>query len=79
MAIVSKTAAYLIVDPRYWLQAENELDENWFLIRMGTESGPRNWVDWISVRPPSSILWTFAIDIPFPPSAGPSQRIKGWT
>lgn len=61
MAIVSKSAAYLIVDPRYWLQAESELDDNWHLIRMGSEFGPRNWVDWLAVRTPSSILWSFAI------------------
>ncbi|KAI0256241.1 peptidase M24, structural domain-containing protein [Lactifluus subvellereus] len=49
-AVISKTAAYLIVDSRYWLQAEQELDENWVLIRVGMPSGPRNWVDWISDR-----------------------------
>ena len=57
VAIVSKTAAYLIADARYWLQAENELDDNWHVIRMGSEFGPRNWVDWVSVRAPQySIL-----------------------
>jgi Creatinase/Prolidase N-terminal domain len=48
-AIISKTAAYLITDSRYWHQAEQELDENWTLIRVGMPSGPQNWVDWISV------------------------------
>jgi Xaa-Pro aminopeptidase len=61
---VSRTAAYLITDSRYWLQAEKELDENWHLIRIGMELGPRNWVDWISVRTPS-ILWRFVTDTPF--------------
>jgi Xaa-Pro aminopeptidase len=65
LAIVSKTTAYLITDSRYWLQAEKELDENWRLIRSGIEDGPRNWVDWIAVRAPFSILWTFAIDTRF--------------
>ena len=60
---MSKTAAYLLTDSRYWLQAEKELDENWHLIRIGTELGPRNWVDWITVSAPFSILWTFAIDL----------------
>ncbi|KAI0283706.1 Creatinase aminopeptidase [Russula aff. rugulosa BPL654] len=49
-AIVSKTTAYLLTDSRYWLQAEKELDENWRLIRLGMELGPRNWVEWISDR-----------------------------
>ena len=47
---MSKTAAYLITDSRYWLQAENDLDANWYLIRTGIELGARNWVDWIAVR-----------------------------
>jgi Xaa-Pro aminopeptidase len=62
---VSKTAAYLITDSRYWLQAEKDLDKNWHLIHIGLELGPRNWVDWIAVRTPFSILWTFAIDALF--------------
>ncbi|KAI0001349.1 Creatinase/aminopeptidase [Russula compacta] len=49
-AIISKTAAYFVTDSRYWLQAEQELDQNWVLIRTGMSSGPRNWVDWISDR-----------------------------
>jgi Xaa-Pro aminopeptidase len=62
---VSKTAAYLITDSRYWLQAEKDLDENWHLIRTGVELGPRNWVDWIAVRTSFGILCTFAIDATF--------------
>jgi Xaa-Pro aminopeptidase len=48
-AVISKTAAYLITDSRYWLQAEKEVDDNWVVIRAGMPSGPRNWVDWLSV------------------------------
>jgi Xaa-Pro aminopeptidase len=62
---VSKTTAYLLTDSRYWLQAEKELDENWRVIRIGIEDGPRNWVDWIAVSAPFSIVWTIAIDAPF--------------
>lgn len=62
---MSKTTAYLLTDSRYWLQAEKELDENWRLIRLGMELGPRNWVEWISVRAPFSILWAFTIDASF--------------
>lgn len=65
LAIVSKTTAYLVTDSRYWLQAEKELDENWRLIRSGTDQGPRNWVDWISVRTRFSISGVFVIDDPF--------------
>ncbi|KAN0103771.1 Creatinase aminopeptidase [Russula decolorans] len=50
LAIVSKTAAYLITDSRYWLQAEKDLDKNWYLIRTGMDRGARNWVDWIVDR-----------------------------
>jgi hypothetical protein len=60
-AIVSKTAAYLITDSRYWLQAEQELDENWTLIRVGMPSGPRNWVEWVSVSAIFSTLRMFVI------------------
>lgn len=52
---MSKTTAYLITDSRYWLQAEKELDGNWYLIRTGLDLGPRNWVDWIAVRVPPSV------------------------
>jgi hypothetical protein len=62
---VSKTTAYLVTDSRYWLQAEKELDENWRLIRAGMEDGPRNWVDWISVRAPLQYLVDIAIDASF--------------
>ena len=55
-AIISKTAAYLITDSRYWLQAEKELDENWVMIRAGAPHGPRHWVDWITVSIPPNIL-----------------------
>ncbi|KAH8993233.1 Creatinase aminopeptidase [Lactarius hatsudake] len=55
-AIISKTAAYLVTDSRYWLQAEKELDENWVLIRAGAPGGPRNWVDWITDRANESKL-----------------------
>src|SRR6267154_3120474 len=50
-----------MTDSRYWLQAEKDLDENWYLIRTGSELGPGNWVEWIAVRAPFSILWTFVI------------------
>jgi len=49
-AIVSKTAAYLITDPRYWDQSRRELDKNhWVPIFAGAREGPRDWIDWLSV------------------------------
>jgi Xaa-Pro aminopeptidase len=49
-AVVSKTAAYLVTDSRYWLQARTELDSNWHLIPAGAVDGPRDWIDWLVVR-----------------------------
>ena len=48
-AIVSKSSAYLITDSRYWLQAQEQLDENWTLIRAGSNGGPKDWIEWIVV------------------------------
>jgi Xaa-Pro aminopeptidase len=49
-AIVSKTAAYLVTDSRYWIQAEDELDPNWHLIAAGAVDGPKDWIDWLIDR-----------------------------
>ncbi|KIJ99845.1 hypothetical protein K443DRAFT_101521 [Laccaria amethystina LaAM-08-1] len=46
-AIVSKSSAYLITDSRYWLQAQEQIDENWTLIRAGSVGGPKDWIEWI--------------------------------
>jgi Xaa-Pro aminopeptidase len=48
-AIISKTAAYLVTDSRYWLQAQDEIDENWHLIPAGAFDGPKDWIDWLVV------------------------------
>ncbi|KAI6037564.1 Creatinase aminopeptidase [Pisolithus marmoratus] len=49
-AIVSKTAAYLVTDSRYWLQARAELDSNWLLITAGAVEAPKDWIDWLVDR-----------------------------
>ena len=49
-AIVSKTAAYLITDSRYWVQAANQIDSNWHLIQAGRVDGPKDWVEWLVSR-----------------------------
>jgi len=46
-AIVSKTAAYLITDSRYWIQAANQIDSNWYLIQAGYADTPKDWVEWL--------------------------------
>ena len=47
--MVSKTAAYLITDSRYWLQAEEQLDPNWHAIPAGAVDGPKDWIEWLVV------------------------------
>jgi Xaa-Pro aminopeptidase len=49
-AIVSKTAAYLVTDSRYWLQAREELDSNWYLIQAGAVDAPKDWIEWLVDR-----------------------------
>lgn len=49
-AIVSKTAAYLLTDSRYWIQAANQVDTNWLCIQAGHVDGPKDWVEWILDR-----------------------------
>lgn len=49
-AIISKTSAYLVTDSRYWLQAEDELDDNWNLVRAPIMDGPRDWQAFILTR-----------------------------
>ncbi|KAF8134371.1 hypothetical protein EV363DRAFT_1161085, partial [Boletus edulis] len=49
-AIVSKTAAYLVTDSRYWLQAREELDSNWYLIPAGAVDRPKDWIDFLVGR-----------------------------
>ncbi len=48
-AIVSRSNAYLVTDSRYWLQAEDELDDNWSLIRAGLPDGPKDWAQFLIV------------------------------
>jgi hypothetical protein len=62
-AIISKTAAYLVTDSRYWLQARNELDSNWHLIPGGAVDGPKDWIDWLVVRVISFIPRIFLTEL----------------
>jgi hypothetical protein len=48
--VVSKTAAFLVTDSCYLLQAWTELNLNWHLIPAGAMDGPKNSVGWLVVR-----------------------------
>jgi len=50
LAIITRNSAYLFVDSRYWVQAENEVDDNWTLIRAGAPGAPQDWIEWLVVR-----------------------------
>lgn len=42
------TKAYLFTDPRYWVQAENQVDsKNWDCIRVGHVDAPKDWTEWL--------------------------------
>ncbi|ODV59425.1 Creatinase/aminopeptidase [Ascoidea rubescens DSM 1968] len=45
IAVVSLNNAALSTDGRYFLQAESQLDSNWFLIKQGVK-GYLSWEDW---------------------------------
>lgn len=56
-AIISQTEALLFVDPRYYGQAERQLDNNWHVRRVGSGGMEgRDWVQWLSDRPKGSIV-----------------------
>jgi Xaa-Pro aminopeptidase len=42
-------SAYLFTDSRYWLQAAEEIDENWTLMRDGAPGAPKDWIEWLVV------------------------------
>ena len=42
--------AYLLTDSRYWLQAQDEIDDNWTLVRLGSPGEPHDWIEWLVVR-----------------------------
>ncbi|THU94365.1 hypothetical protein K435DRAFT_860642 [Dendrothele bispora CBS 962.96] len=55
-ALITMDAAYLIVDSRYWVQASQQLDQNWTLVKAGksTDSKLERLRDWIRSQPPDS-------------------------
>ena len=42
-------SAFLITDSRYWLQAQEEINGNWTLIKAGSAGEPQDWIEWIVV------------------------------
>ncbi|KAI1782737.1 Creatinase/aminopeptidase [Ganoderma leucocontextum] len=50
-AVVSIRSAYLITDSRYWLQAGEQLDQNWVLVEAGgSTTNFKDWMEWIIDR-----------------------------
>ena len=52
-------SAFLITDSRYFLQAQEEIDSNWLLIKAGNPGEPQDWIEWIVVSSPSPFLFSF--------------------
>ncbi|KAJ3757335.1 Creatinase aminopeptidase [Lentinula raphanica] len=46
-AIITMDAAFLITDSRYWIQAQQQLDSNWTLVRAGGPGNPKDWIEWL--------------------------------
>ncbi|KZV62191.1 Creatinase/aminopeptidase [Peniophora sp. CONT] len=51
-AIVTKDKAYLFTDGRYFLQAEQQLDQNWTLMKQGLPDVP-TWQEFVTKKIPS--------------------------
>lgn len=48
-AIITMSAAYLFADSRYWIQAKQQLDKNWTLVKAGGVGEPKDWIEWLMV------------------------------
>jgi hypothetical protein len=59
--------AFLVTDSRYWLQAQQEIDENWTLIKVGGPAEPQDWIEWIVVRSSVGVYVFFFSDVPTEP------------
>lgn len=46
IAIITLHSAALSTDSRYFIQASNQLDNNWILLKQGIKGFP-NWIDWM--------------------------------
>ncbi|GAA5926131.1 uncharacterized protein JCM15063_000193 [Sporobolomyces koalae] len=50
-AIVTLTEAHLFTDSRYWTQAQNQIDSNWTLHKVGESDSVKNWDAWLLELP----------------------------
>ncbi|KAF9478360.1 Creatinase/aminopeptidase [Pholiota conissans] len=53
-AIITRNNAYMLTDSRYWIQAQDEMDHNWTLIKVGSQGQPQDWIEWLMDRVKSS-------------------------
>jgi Xaa-Pro aminopeptidase len=60
VCVITQTAAKLWTDGRYYLAAENQLEEGWTMEKM--ESGVPQWAEWITINvgEGKSVGWDFA-------------------
>ncbi|KJA18357.1 hypothetical protein HYPSUDRAFT_145160 [Hypholoma sublateritium FD-334 SS-4] len=49
-AIITRNNAYMLTDSRYWIQALDEMDHNWSLIKVGSQGQPQDWIEWLMSR-----------------------------
>lgn len=40
----------MLTDSRYWIQALDEMDHNWTLIKVGSQGQSQDWIEWLMVR-----------------------------
>ena len=66
-------SAFLLTDSRYWLQAQEEIDGNWTLVKVGSHEEPQDWIEWIVVSN-SVCVYVFSFLI-YPQSHAASSRI----
>ena len=43
-------SAFLLTDSRYWLQAQEEIDGNWTLVKAGSSGEIQDWIGWIYLQ-----------------------------
>jgi len=55
-AIVTMDDAYFFTDSRYWLQARQQLDQNWRLIKAGDVGQPKDWIEWLAERAKDAMI-----------------------
>ncbi len=39
----------MLTDSRYWIQAIDEMDHNWTLIKVGSQGEPQDWIEYLMV------------------------------